>query len=95
MSKATIKLAYRQVIDASSKSSFEKNVFNASYSEFLIKSQAYNLERKYKTFSEMKAADGLANSLHYKSGFVIVHFVNGLNNKISGLCDTLKKVPTK
>ena len=71
MSKATIKLAYRQVIDASSKSSFEKNVFNASYSEFLIKSQAYNLERKYKTFSEMKAALERTNSLHYNSGFVI------------------------
>ncbi len=42
MNKALIKIAYKQIIDASSQTSFEKNVYNASYKEFLLKSQAYN-----------------------------------------------------
>jgi hypothetical protein len=89
--KAIIKIAYRIVIDAHAETSFEKNVWNASYQEFLLKSQAYNAEGKFKTFTEMKASDGRANSLHYKSGFAIGHFINDLKNKIPYLQDTLEK----
>jgi len=88
---ALIKIAYRQIIDATSTGSFEQQVLDASYNEFLMKCQAYNPEGKYKTFTQMKAADGRANSLHYKSGFAIGHFINSLNNKIPGLFDTLGK----
>jgi hypothetical protein len=87
MNKALIKLAYKQVIDSSSTGDFERNVFNATYQEFLLKSQAYNLERKFKTFSELKANDGRANSLHYKLSFAIGNFINRLNNKIPVLTD--------
>jgi hypothetical protein len=87
MNKALIKLAYKQVIDGSSTGDFERNVFNATYQEFLLKSQAYNLERKFKTFSELKANDGRANSLHYKLSFAIGNFINRLNNKIPVLTD--------
>lgn len=47
MKHALIKLAYRQVIDEQSKSNFEKNIFNASYNEFLLKPQTYtyNMEK--------------------------------------------------
>ncbi len=84
-----IKIAYRQIIDASSQTNFERNVFNASYNEFLLKSQAYNPEKKFKTFTELKANDGRANSLHYKSSFAVVSFINNLNNQIPNLQDTL------
>jgi hypothetical protein len=87
MAKALIKLAWKQVIDVKSGGDFEHKVFNASYQEFLLKSQAYNMDRKFKTFTEMKINDGRANSLHYKLSFAVGHFIAGLNNKIPGLRD--------
>ena len=88
MNKALIKIAYKQIIDAASQTDFEKNVFHASYNEFLLKSQAYNPGKKFKTFSELKANDGRANSLHYKSGFAAAGFINNLNKQIPCLHDT-------
>ena len=89
MPKALIKIAYRQVMDASSQSTFEKNVLQFSYEEFKMKSQAYNPEGKFKTFSELKAHDGRANSLHYKSGFGVIGFIDSLNKRVPNLTDTM------
>lgn len=89
MTKAVIKLTYKQVIDASSTGDFEKNVLLASYQEFLHKSQAYNPGNKLKTFSEMKNNDGRAKLLHYKLSFVIGYFIETLKNKIPVITDTL------
>ncbi|WP_183562088.1 hypothetical protein [Mucilaginibacter sp. SP1R1] len=88
---ALIKLAYKQIIDASAQSEFEKNVFHASYQEFLLKNQTYNPDRKFKTFTALKAHDGRANSLHYKLGFAVGHFIETLNHKIPALTDNLGK----
>src|SRR5438876_972513 len=85
MAKALIKIAYRQVIDASSTGSFEKKIFNDSYAEFLMKIQAYNPGKKFTTFSETVASDGRANSLHYKTSFAVLHHIETLQNKIPGL----------
>ena len=93
MSAAIIKIAYRQVIDASAKEQFEQMVINLSYNEFLLKSQAYNTEGKFKTFSEMKANDGRANSLHYKCGFAVSGLIETLNKTIPGIKDSLDTVP--
>ena len=89
MYKAKIKLIYRQVIDESSESGFEKAIFQASYQEFLLKSQTYNMEGKFKTFSKIKANDGRANSLHYKLSFAVGHFIAQLNNKMPVIKDNL------
>jgi hypothetical protein len=89
MFKAKIKLVYKQVIDESSASSFEKAIFHASYQEFLLKSQAYNREGKLKTFGKIKAVDGRANSLHYKLNFSVAHFIAQLNNKMPLIKDNL------
>lgn len=86
---ALIKLAYKQIIDASAQGAFEKSVLQASYREFLLKNQAYNPERKFKTFTELKAHDGRANSLHYKLSFAVGHFIQTLDHKIPGLTDNL------
>lgn len=87
MAKALVKFSYRQVIDANSTSAFDKSVFNATYQEFLLKSQAYNLGNRFKTFSEMKQNDGRANSLHYKLSFAALHLLQPLNNTIPQLKD--------
>ncbi|MEN0056010.1 MAG: hypothetical protein AAGC65_20200 [Mucilaginibacter sp.] len=88
---ALIKLAYRQVINASSEGEFEKKVFQATYQEFLLKNQAYNPDGSFKTFTTLKAHDGRANSLHYKIGFAAGHLIQTLNNYIPGLKDNLSK----
>lgn len=89
MCKAKIRLVYRQVMDETSQSAFEKAILQASYQEFLLKSQAYNRDGLFKTFSKMKANDGRANSLHYKLDFSVGHFIAQLNNKIPLLKDNL------
>lgn len=89
MAKAFIKIAYRQVMDASTENLFEKNVLQFSYEEFKLKSQAYNPDGRFKTFSELKTHDGRANSLHYKSGFAVIGFIDALNKHIPHLQDTL------
>lgn len=93
MAKALIKLAYKQVIDAASAGEFERNVFRASFQEFLLKSQAYNQNARFKTFSELKANDGRANSLHYKLSFAVLNFIAALNNKIPALKDNAGNNP--
>src|SRR5258705_11032228 len=92
MAKALIKLAYRQIIDASAKEIFEQKVFHDSYNEFLLKSQAYNPEKKFITFSEMVANDGRANSLHYKLSFAVLHHIETLNKRIPGLQDETGRI---
>jgi len=87
MSKALIKLAYKQVIDSTSTGSVEQKIFHDSYNEFLLKSQAYNLEKKFTTFTEIVANDGRANSLHYKLSFAVLHHIDKLNKRIPGLQD--------
>ncbi|HKB45633.1 MAG TPA: hypothetical protein VKC90_14645 [Chitinophagaceae bacterium] len=92
MAKALIKLAYRQIIDASSTGSFEQKVFHDSYAEFLMKIQAYNPGKKFTTFSEIVANDGRANSLHYKTSFAVLHHIETLQNKIPGLQDEAGRI---
>jgi hypothetical protein len=88
MTKVLIKLTYRHVIDATSVTDFEKKVFNTSYQEFLMKSQAYNMDGKFKTFKQIRNNDGRANSLHYKLSIAVTHHIDALENKIPGLEDT-------
>jgi len=91
MAKAIVQLAYRQIINAGSTNGFEKAVWAASYNEFLLKSQAYNQEGKFTTFSQLKANDGRANSLHCKSGFAIVGFIAALKNTMPNVVTTFGK----
>ncbi|MGZ3754286.1 MAG: hypothetical protein ACXVAY_02610 [Mucilaginibacter sp.] len=89
MKPAIVKLCYKQMIDTSSTGDFEKQVLKASYDEFLLKSQTYNMEGKFKTFTQLKTNDGRANSLHYKLGFAVGHFIDRLNKNIPELRDNL------
>ncbi|MFB9842058.1 hypothetical protein [Mucilaginibacter ginsenosidivorans] len=89
MCKAKIRLVYRQIMDESSQTAFEKAILQASYQEFLLKSQAYNPGGKFKTFSKMKTNDGRANSLHYKLDFSVGHFIAQLDHKMPLVKDNL------
>lgn len=84
MEKSIIQLTYRQVIDYSSDGFLEKMIFQLSYDEFKLKSQVYNPELKLTSFTQMKAIDGRANSLHYKSGFAASGYLEALNKAIPG-----------
>lgn len=85
MSKALIKLAFRQEIDAFSISGFEKDVFNDSYQEFCMQAQAYNPGGQLRTLQELIANNPKANSLHYKVGFSVGLYIAGLNGAIPGI----------
>ena len=87
MATAIIKLTYRHVINRNAETALEKNIFQASYREFLFKSQAYNHDGTLRTFTQMKAKDGRANSLHYKISFAALHFLDELKNTIPGFKD--------
>ncbi|NCD70811.1 hypothetical protein [Mucilaginibacter agri] len=89
MALALIKLTYKHVIDATAQADFERNVFEATYQEFRIKSQPYNLDGDLSTFSQLREKDIRANSLHYKIGFAALHFLIPLNNKIPVLLDAM------
>lgn len=84
-----IKLAIRQVIQASSTGAFAKNVFHDSYAEFLLQSQAYNPDEAFSTFAEMVEQQPKANSLHYKTGFAVGLYIQSLANLVPGTWDTL------
>jgi hypothetical protein len=92
MCKALIRLAYKQIIDSSSAGTFEKEVFNDSYAEFLLQMQAYNQEGSCTTFQEVVAANPKASSLHYKTGFAIGLYVKGLHHQIPNLQDSLEQI---
>jgi hypothetical protein len=89
MAKAYIKLALKHFIDSNSQTEFERNVFNDSYSEFLMQSQIYNKEKNLNSLEQMIANNPKANSLHYKVGFAIGLYVKSLNNIIPNLKDSL------
>jgi hypothetical protein len=84
-----IKLAFRQIIDASARPGFEQNVFNDTYQELQMQAHVYNREKTFTKVSEMIAANPKANSLHYKVGFAIGLYVNELNKIIPDFADSL------
>lgn len=91
MAQPIITLNYRQAIDAHTKGLFEQNVFNYSYEEFLLKSQAYNPAGELHSFTELKKKDGRANSLHYKCSFAVGGFVSLLDNSVPGYVDAMEQ----
>jgi len=91
MSKAFVKIKYRHIIDNTCQTSFEKDVFHDTYSEFLMQAQSYNQDNRFTTFSQLVNNNPKANSLHYKVGFAIGLYVKDLNNIIPVLKDSLDK----
>ena len=86
-----IKIAYRQIINSRSSSDCEKKVFNDSFNEFYLQSQAYSEGGRLTTFQDLISHNPKANSLHYKVGFSVGRYVAELKNVIPGLRDSLGK----
>jgi len=84
-----IKIACRQIIDSRSSSDFEKKLFNDSFNEFYLQSQAYSEGGRLKTFQDLIGNNPKANSLHYKVGFSVGRYIAGLKNVIPGLRDSI------
>ncbi len=89
---AFIKLCYRQVIDHHSTGTFEKKIFDDSYSELQLQIQRYNKDNQFTSFQAITAHDPKANSLHYKVGFAIGLYIQELNRQIPGLWDALQTI---
>ena len=90
MPKAHIRLAYRQIIDATTSSPFEQQVFRATWSEFCIQQQSFSKGRPLYTWAEIKDTFPKSNpALPFKVSFSIAGIINGLDKKIPGLQDTL------
>jgi hypothetical protein len=86
-----IKVACRQLIDSKSTSDFEKKLFNDSFNEFYLQSQAYSEGGRLKTFQDLIEHNPKAHSLHYKVGFSVGRYVEELKNVIPGLQDSIGK----
>jgi len=88
MTKPGVRLIYCQQISVPAITLFEQRVLEDSYRECRLKIQAYNPGNILNKFSEIRALDGRANSLHYKTGIAVQHHLEMLGGKIPGLFDT-------
>lgn len=96
MAKALIKLAYQHIINHRSSSSFEKEVFHDSFSEFLIQIQTYNAEGKYTSWQAIRESVPKANqNIPYKVNFAIGLYMQSLKNEIPVMLDNagVRKLP--
>ena len=90
MPQALIKLAYQQVIDAGAETPFEQQVFNATFSEFVLQQQSFSKGQDLFTWSAIKTKFPKANpTLPFKVSFAIAGLLQSLDKKIPGLEDTL------
>lgn len=85
MPTALIKLAYQQIIDASSSTPFEQQVFHATYQEFRIQQQSFSKGLDLFTWSAIRERFPKSNpTLPYKVSFAIAGLLQSLDKKIPG-----------
>lgn len=91
MTPARIRLAYRQVIDATTaRTDFERAVFTDSYHEFRVQIQTYDPDKQFTTWQQVRAAVPSSDpALPIRVGFAIGLYVGALNGQIPGLTDAL------
>ena len=91
MAKKIIRLCYRKVIDASSQKTWDKYVFDSTYTEFLMQSQYYNQEKKYSSFGELIQNVPGAEKLHFLVSAAIVGYLKQLDRVIPDILNNLGK----
>jgi len=74
-----IRLCYRKIIDNSSTSTWEKYVFDDSYTEFMMQFQFYNQKKEYTTFSQVITKVPGSEKLHFLVSTAIVGYIKQLN----------------
>jgi hypothetical protein len=90
MPQALIQLAYKHIIDATSQTPFEQQVFNATFAEFAIQQQSFSKGQDLFSWSSIREAFPKSNpTLPFKVSFAIAGILGSLNGQIPGLRDTL------
>ncbi|HVU58751.1 MAG TPA: hypothetical protein VHD83_27010 [Puia sp.] len=96
MPTAHIKLACQQIIDASSSTPFEQQVFHATYQEFLLQQQSFSKGLDLFTWSAIRERFPKSHpTLPFKVSFAIAGLLRSLDKKIPGLTDTLGIKPIR
>jgi hypothetical protein len=91
MAKKIIRLCYRKVIGASSQKTWDKYVFDSTYTEFLMQSQYYNQEKKYSSFGELIQNVPGTEKLHFLVSAAIVGYLKQLDGVIPDILNNLGK----
>jgi hypothetical protein len=91
MEKASIRLLYRKVINASSQDQWEKFVFEETYKEFLMQAQTFNADKKYFTFGELIHYVSGAEKLHFLVSASVIGYLKQLYGKMPDIINTLGK----
>ena len=90
MPKATIRLAYRQIIDLRSVTPFEQKIFHATYSEFRIQQQSFSKGRELHTWEDIRTTFPKSDpALPFKVSFSIAGLISSLQSRIPELHDAL------
>lgn len=92
MQQRTIRLCYRKIIDATSLKSWDRYVFDDTYTEFLLQAQFFNAEKKYASFSDLVLNVPGAEKLHFLVSAALIGYLKQLNGKIPDIMNTLGKV---
>lgn len=92
MNKPLIRLAYRQVIDSSSKGEFESNIFNDTHAEFLMQIQSWQTDPSYVSWKDFKEnIEDLEEKLNFKVGMAIGGYMSELYHEIPHLAEAHAK----
>lgn len=91
MQKRIIRLLYRKIIDASSEQVWDKYLFDATYTEFLMQSQFYNQEKKYNTYAELKNNVPDAEKLNFLVSASVIGYLKQLNETVPDILNHVGK----
>ncbi len=90
MSKTTIRLAYRLVIDSTAVLTWDKYVWEDTFKEYLMQHQQFNTKENPKnTFRELLAENEKATQLHYLVGITANAYVSQLKGNLYRVADKL------
>jgi hypothetical protein len=90
MNKPKIRLAYRLVIDNTSKFTWDKYVFEDTFQEYLMQNQQFNSKENPKnTFQELLSENEKASQLHYLVGIAANNYVAQLKGYFHRVADVL------
>lgn len=91
MAKGIIRLLYKKVIDTNNSKPWEKCAFNDSYSEFLMQAQLYNRDKKYTSFTDMRANIPNAEKLHFLVSASVTPYLQQFNGLIPDITNIAGK----
>lgn len=80
-------MSYRKIIDRDSGNSWEKELFHATYKEFLMQAQEYDRENRYETFDEMLQYILRAKDMHYLVSTAAINILRQLQDVIPDVVD--------